>query len=78
MAHGAKTGGRKAGTKNKIGETVKDNVLAVFNRLGGTAGMAKWAEANQTEFYKIYARLIPAELKGDVEHSGEVAFKWLG
>lgn len=30
--------------------------------------MAKWAEENQTEFYKIYARLIPIEQ----HHSGEL------
>ncbi len=58
--------GRKAGTPNKFTTGAKDNVAAVFNRLGGTAEMAKWAKANQTEFYKLYARLIP------VEHSGEV------
>lgn len=30
--------------------------------------MAKWAKENQTEFYKIYARLIPTEVSGKVEH----------
>lgn len=61
-----KTGGRQAGTPNKVSATVKENVLAVFNRLEGTAGMAKWAEDNKTEFYKIYAKLLPtsAEISG--------------
>lgn len=54
--------------KGKIGLTAKDNILAVFNRLGGTASMAKWAKDNQTEFYKLYARLIPAQIAGKVEH----------
>lgn len=60
MAKG-KTGGRKAGVPNKVSGTVKDNILAVFNRLDGTSGMAKWAESNQTEFYKMYSRLLPTE-----------------
>lgn len=70
-----KSGGRKAGTPNKISATVKDNVLAVFNRLEGTAGMAEWAKANRTEFYKIYARLIPAEMKSEIEHTGAVVLE---
>ncbi len=28
--------------------------------------MAEWARANQSEFYRIYARLIPQELKGQL------------
>lgn len=36
-------------------------MIAVFTRLGGTAEMAKWAKDNLTEFYKLYARLIPTE-----------------
>lgn len=62
-----KRGGRAAGTPNKIGALAKDNIIAVFNRLGGTAGMARWAEKNQTEFYKLYARLIPVQMEGTGE-----------
>jgi hypothetical protein len=45
---------------------VKDNILAVFNRLNGTAGMADWARENLTEFYRLYGRLAPTELAGSV------------
>jgi len=38
-----------------------ENIVAVFTRLGGTATMAEWARRNQTEFYRLYARLIPSE-----------------
>jgi hypothetical protein len=62
MAEG-KRGGRVAGTPNKVTATVKDNFLAVFNRLGGTAAMAEWANENQTEFYRLYSKLIPADVK---------------
>jgi hypothetical protein len=49
-------------------------MLAVFNRLGGTAAMAEWAEANLTEFYKLYARLIPTDVKlsGDADNPLQV------
>ena len=55
---------RPVGSKNKAGALAKDNVQAVFTRLGGTAAMARWAKRNQTEFYRLYARLIPAEMVG--------------
>ena len=60
-----KRGGRVAGTPHKVTALAKDNIISVFTRLGGTAAMAKWAEANETEFYRIYARLLPTEVTGD-------------
>lgn len=66
MARGKKTGGRSPGTPNHVTRSARDNIIAVFTRLGGTAAMAKWARANETEFYKIYARLIPANFKVEV------------
>lgn len=57
---------RPLGSKNKIPTTAKDNVLAVFNRLGGTAAMAKWAMANQSDFYKLYGKLVPQQIDLEV------------
>lgn len=61
-ARKTKPPGRTKGVPNKVGATAKENILAVFTRLGGTAAMARWAEDNQTEFYKLYARLIPTDV----------------
>jgi hypothetical protein len=55
--------GRPKGTLNKATSTAKENILAVFNGLGGTSAMKKWAQDNQTQFYQIYAKLIPADVK---------------
>lgn len=60
---------RPKGAKNKVGSDAKDNILAVFTRLGGTAAMADWAKENLTEFYRIYARLIPQQIHADVAHT---------
>ena len=57
---------RTKGSPNKIGAQVKENIVAVFNRLDGTSGMAKWAKKNLTEFYRLYARLIPTEVIGEL------------
>lgn len=64
MPLGGKQGGRVAGTPNKVSALAKDNIISVFTRLGGTAAMAIWAQDNQTEFYRIYSRLLPTELTG--------------
>lgn len=64
-----KTGGRAKGTPNKLSSTAKENIIAVFNRLDGTAGMAKWAKANPTQFYQIYSKLIPTEIEGKIDAS---------
>jgi len=40
--------------------------VAAFNRIGGHHALAEWAEANRTEFYKLYARLIPMQLQAEV------------
>lgn len=55
----------RKGSPNKLGGLAKDNIAAVFTRLGGTAEMAKWAKENQTDFYKLYARLVPVQLTGE-------------
>lgn len=48
----------------KVSASAKENIVAVFTRMGGTAAMAKWARKNQTEFYKLYGRLVPHEVTG--------------
>jgi hypothetical protein len=39
--------------------------MAVFNGLGGTSAMKEWAKANQTEFYRMYAKLLPLQVTGE-------------
>lgn len=60
----SKRGGRQKGVGNKISGMAKENIAAVFVRMGGTSAMAKWAKANETEFYRLYARLLPHEVTG--------------
>lgn len=57
--------GRQKGVPNAISGQAKENIAAVFVRLGGTAAMARWAKRNQSEFYtRIYPRILPHELTG--------------
>lgn len=67
MANGSKTGGRLKGTPNKVTAGAKANVMKVFEEIGGVANFASWAKANETEFYRHYAKLIPLQVSGDEE-----------
>lgn len=67
--------GRPKGARNKVSGTAKENMVAVFTRLGGTAEMARWAKDNQTEFYKLYARLIPVESQVSGKDGGAIELK---
>lgn len=40
-------------------------MLNVNHGLGGEKAMLTWAMSNQTEFYKLLARLIPQEHTGE-------------
>jgi hypothetical protein len=62
MAQGIKTGGRKAGTPNKITAQFKDAVRTVYEDIGGHAAFAEWARENRGDFYRIASRLIPTEV----------------
>lgn len=62
---------RPKGSKNKYGAQAKENIVAVFNRLGGTAAMAEWAKEHQTDFYKMYGSLAPKEIDATVTHRDE-------
>jgi hypothetical protein len=59
--------GRPKGAPNKIGAAVKSNVIAVFDKIGGRDKMCQWAQENLTEFYKLYARLIPTEVTATID-----------
>jgi hypothetical protein len=62
MAHGYKSGGRQAGTPNKVTTAFKHAVQITYEAIGGHEAFAVWALDNKTDFYKIAARLIPTEI----------------
>lgn len=68
MAHGVKTGGRKKGTINKFTASAKEAFQLAFDEMGGASELKAWALENQTQFYKLYSRLIPvdATINGNV------------
>ena len=61
--------GRKAGSKNKIGKSVKETFEKAFHLLqqNDRVKLAKWGEENPTDFYKLAAKLIPTEVNASIE-----------
>lgn len=68
MAKGVKTGGRKAGTQNKLTVTVKQAFEDAFKTLQADpkVKLVKWGKENPTEFYKLSSKLIPAEITANI------------
>ena len=66
MAKRPKTGGRKKGTPNKTTVAVKEALDIAFKDMGGVTSLVEWGRENQTDFYKIWARLLPKEIKAEV------------
>jgi len=62
-SHGGKRlgSGRKAGVPNKLSATAKQNVVEVFEQLGGVEHMKTWAQENPNNFYNIYAKIMPTQ-----------------
>ena len=60
--------GRKSGVGNKTTQSVKEAITLAFEKRGGVTKLIAWADDNETEFYKLWGRLIPT----DVKVSGEV------
>jgi len=59
---GQRLGGRALGTRNKVSKQAKANLEEAFTRLGDVNGLVTWGRKNRTEFYKIWARLIPKDV----------------
>ncbi|MCH2392991.1 MAG: hypothetical protein MK238_10715 [Nitrospinales bacterium] len=52
-----------SGYKQSVG---KENVKAEANASPSASHNKKWARANQTEFYRMVARLMPREVEAKV------------
>lgn len=56
--------GRKPGVPNKLTKSAKEAFALAFDELGGFEGLVKWARSSkfaQSQFYTLYARLIPVD-----------------
>jgi hypothetical protein len=58
--------GRKEGVPNKTTAAVKEALTLAFEGIGGVEELKAWAKDNRTEFFKLWAKLLPAEVTGKI------------
>ena len=59
--------GRKKGTPNKITQTMRDAMYEAFEEAGGVVYLVKLAEEDPKTFSALLGKLIPSEIKAEVE-----------
>lgn len=72
MAKGRKTGGRRPGSVNKLTASVKEALSLAFSEVGDVSALVAWARKNKTEFYKLWAKLLPQDLQISGKDGGPV------
>lgn len=50
---------------------VTTSFMDCFHLIGGVPRMAYWADTHPTEFYKLYARLLPSQATKDVDDTSK-------
>ncbi len=70
---GNKNSGKTKGTRNKQTVAVKQCIINAFQDMGGVRNLVKWAKDNETEFYRLWGRMVPREITG--EDGGDMKLK---
>lgn len=55
--------GRPKGAKGDRFKEIAEILEAAFDDLGGLDALVKWAKRNPGEFYKVWAKLLPKDIK---------------
>ncbi len=58
--------GRPKGSANKSTMAVKEALSAAFDGMGGVERLQTWAQANETEFYKLWVKMLPQDVNANV------------
>ena len=57
---------------------VENAFLNAFELIGGVSRLALWADQNPTEFYRLYARLLPGGPPVEEKKDVQVTINWAG
>lgn len=67
MAKGRKTGGRRAGTPNKVTADIRAAVQTAFDEAGGVSYLKAVAKTHPQVFCALVGKIIPTKFEGDVK-----------
>ncbi len=62
-----KTGGRKKGVKNVVTRAVEEALDSVYEGVGGDEALLAFAQDNPDEFFKLWIKMLPRQIKLDGE-----------
>lgn len=65
--------GRTPGVPNKSTASVKAALLEAFEKRGGVEALLAWSEADPTEFYRLWSKILPQELTATVTIDDKLA-----
>ena len=68
-----KTGGRKAGTPNKLTADIKAMIIGALNAKGGQEWLEHQADENPTAFMTLVGKILPLQVTGEAD--GPVVIK---
>ena len=77
MAKGRKTGGRRAGTPNKIGAEVRAAILDAFVQAGGSSYLVRVANEHPAVFCALLGKILPTEIAADEPITHEIVLPWV-
>jgi hypothetical protein len=58
-----KIGGRKKGSVNVATVAVKTALQQAFDELGGVGALVAWGKKEPGEFYRIWSKMLPTEIR---------------
>ena len=59
-------------SKNFSRKDVVNAFQAAFDLIGGVPRLALWANANETEFFKLYSKMLPSQASSALGESNEL------
>lgn len=74
---GEKRGGRQKGTPNKVTADLKAAIMGAFHAKGGQRYLERVAEDDPKTFCILLGKILPAEIKADVQSDGELRVRWM-
>jgi hypothetical protein len=72
---GERRGGRQAGTPNKIPNAVREMILEALDGAGGVEYLRQQAEDNPGAFMTLIGKVLPKDVRADVQLSENLAFQ---
>lgn len=77
MAKGKKTGGRKAGTPNKLTGELKDMILTALSDVGGVEYLKIQAAQNPNAFLTLIGKVLPLQVgAADGSNLKKLVIEW--